>query len=287
MKTNSKVLGRGLKDLLLENAVDDIQAGEKIIEISIEQISPNPYQPRRIFDPEKINELAQSISEHGIFQPIIVKAQKDGYMIVSGERRYRAAKQVGLKTVPSIVRAYDPGKVAEISLVENLQRENLSPIEEAEAYSTIMRTMEITQKTLAEKIGKSRSYVTNIIGLLNLPEEVQMMLLTSQISMAHARVLSKLDDALRIKQLAKKIIEQDLSVRQIEAMAQKEEKTNKQKREPKPKMYLEYEQTLKQNLGLKTTLTDKKLVISYKSTEELDELVKKLIKGPLTRLATS
>ena len=278
MKTNSKVLGRGLKDLLLENAVDDIQAGEKIIEISIEQISPNPYQPRRIFDPEKINELAQSISEHGIFQPIIVKAQKDGYMIVSGERRYRAAKQVGLKTVPSIVRAYDPGKVAEISLVENLQRENLSPIEEAEAYSTIMRTMEITQKTLAEKIGKSRSYVTNIIGLLNLPEEVQMMLLTSQISMAHARVLSKLDDALRIKQLAKKIIEQDLSVRQIEAMAQKEEKTNKQKREPKPKMYLEYEQTLKQNLGLKTTLTDKKLVISYKSTEELDELVKKLIK---------
>ncbi|MDY0346977.1 MAG: ParB/RepB/Spo0J family partition protein [Acholeplasma sp.] len=278
MKTNSKVLGRGLKDLLLENAVDDIQEGEKIIEIKIEQISPNPYQPRRIFDPEKINELAQSISEHGIFQPIIVKAQKDGYMIVSGERRYRAAKQVGLKTIPSIIRAYDPGKVAEISLVENLQRENLSPIEEAEAYSTIMRTMEITQKTLAEKIGKSRSYVTNIIGLLNLPEEVQTMLLTSQISMAHARVLSKLDDALRIKELAKKIVEQDLSVRQIEAMAQKEEKTNKQKREPKPKVFLEYEHTLKQNLGLKTTVTNKKLVISYKSAEELEALVEKLLK---------
>lgn len=278
MKTNSKVLGRGLKDLLLENALDDIQEGEKIIEIKIEQISPNPYQPRRIFDPEKINELAQSISEHGIFQPIIVKAQKDGYMIVSGERRYRAAKQVGLKTIPSIIRAYDPGKVAEISLVENLQRENLSPIEEAEAYSTIMRTMEITQKTLAEKIGKSRSYVTNIIGLLNLPEEVQTMLLTSQISMAHARVLSKLDDALRIKELAKKIVEQDLSVRQIEAMAQKEEKTNKQKREPKPKVFLEYEHTLKQNLGLKTTVTNKKLVISYKSVEELEALVEKLLK---------
>lgn len=278
MKANSKVLGRGLKDLLLENALDDIQEGEKIIEIKIEQISPNPYQPRRIFDPEKINELAQSISEHGVFQPIIVKAQKDGYMIVSGERRYRAAKQVGLKTIPSIIRAYDPGKVAEISLVENLQRENLSPIEEAEAYSTIMRTMEITQKTLSEKIGKSRSYVTNIIGLLNLPEEVQTMLLTSQISMAHARVLSKLDDALRIKELAKKIVEQDLSVRQIEAMAQKEEKTNKQKREPKPKVFLEYEHTLKQNLGLKTTVTNKKLVISYKSAEELEALVEKLLK---------
>jgi ParB family chromosome partitioning protein len=199
-------------------------------------------------------------------------------MIVSGERRYRAAKQVGLKTIPSIIRAYDPGKVAEISLVENLQRENLSPIEEAEAYSTIMRTMEITQKTLSEKIGKSRSYVTNIIGLLNLPEEVQTMLLTSQISMAHARVLSKLDDALRIKELAKKIVEQDLSVRQIEAMAQKEEKTNKQKREPKPKVFLEYEHTLKQNLGLKTTVTNKKLVISYKSAEELEALVEKLLK---------
>src|SRR5574344_503049 len=135
MKTNSKVLGRGLKDLLLENTIDDVLEGEKIVEIAIEEITANPYQPRRVFDPEKINDLAQSIAEHGIFQPIIVKAVKDGYMIVSGERRYRAAKQVGLKTVPSIIRSYDPGKVAEISLVENLQRENLAPIEEAEAYA--------------------------------------------------------------------------------------------------------------------------------------------------------
>ncbi|MBM7452956.1 ParB family chromosome partitioning protein [Acholeplasma morum] len=278
MKTNSKVLGRGLKDLLLENTIDDVLEGEKIVEIAIEEITANPYQPRRVFDPEKINDLAQSIAEHGIFQPIIVKAVKDGYMIVSGERRYRAAKQVGLKTVPSIIRSYDPGKVAEISLVENLQRENLSPIEEAEAYANIMRTMEITQKSLSEKIGKSRSYVTNILGLLNLPEEVQTMLLNNELSMAHARVLSKLDDSLRIKQLARKIIEQDLSVRQIEALAQKEEKTNKQKREPKAKVYVTYEQTLKDKLGMKTTVTDKKLVINYKSLKELEELVEKLSK---------
>lgn len=278
MKTNTKALGRGLKDLLLENTIDDIQEGEKITEIPIGNISPNPFQPRRLFDPEKINELAQSIAEHGIFQPIIVKAQRDGFMIVSGERRYRAAKQVGLKTIPSIIRSYDPGKVAEISLVENLQRENLSPIEEAEAYANIMRTMEITQKTLSEKVGKSRSYVTNILGLLNLPEEVQVMLLNNDISMAHARVLSKLDDARRIKLLARKIVEQDLSVRQIEHIAQSEGKSNKQNREPKPKVYLEYEQTLKQSLGLKTSVSSKKLVISYKNEAELKALVDKLIK---------
>ena len=278
MKTNSKVLGRGLKDLLLENTIDDVLEGEKIIEIPIGQITANPYQPRRVFDPEKINDLAQSIAEHGIFQPIIVKSVKDGYMIVSGERRFRAAKQVGLTTVPSIIRSYDPGKVAEISLVENLQRENLSPIEEAEAYANIMRTMEMTQKSLSEKIGKSRSYVTNILGLLNLPEEVQLMLLNNELSMAHARVLSKLDDALRIKQLAKKIVEQDLSVRQIEQLAQKESKTNKQKREPKARMYLSYEQTLKEKLGLKAVVTEKKLVINYTSIKDLESLVDKLSK---------
>lgn len=278
MKTNSKVLGRGLKDLLLENTIDDVLEGEKIIEIPIGQITANPYQPRRVFDPEKINDLAQSIAEHGIFQPIIVKSVKDGYMIVSGERRFRAAKQVGLTSVPSIIRSYDPGKVAEISLVENLQRENLSPIEEAEAYANIMRTMEMTQKSLSEKIGKSRSYVTNILGLLNLPEEVQLMLLNNELSMAHARVLSKLDDALRIKQLAKKIVEQDLSVRQIEQLAQKESKTNKQKREPKARMYLSYEQTLKEKLGLKAVVTEKKLVINYTSIKDLESLVDKLSK---------
>ena len=180
--------------------------------------------------------------------------------------------------MPCIVRAYDPGKVAEISLVENLQRENLSPIEEAEAYATIMRTMEITQKTLSEKIGKSRSYVTNIVGLLNLPDDVQMMLLKNEISMAHARVLSKLDDIHRIKELAKKIVEQDLSVRQIEQLAQKEQKTNQQKREMKPSVYLDYERSLKAHLGIKTVVTNKKLVLNYKNDKELQALVDKLLK---------
>lgn len=278
MKTNTKVLGRGLRDLLVENTIDEIQEGERIVEIPLTEITPNPFQPRRIFDPEKINDLAASISEHGIFQPIIVKQVKDGYMIVSGERRFRAAKQVGLKTIPSIIRSYDPAKVAEISLVENLQRENLSPIEEAEAYANIMRSMEITQKTLADRIGKSRSYVTNIIGLLNLPDEVQAMLLNNDISMAHARVLSKLDDPLRIKTLAKKIVNEQLSVRQIEVLAEKEEKTNQQKREPKPKTFVVYEQSLNQKLGLKTVVTANKLTIKVKSEEELKALVEKLLK---------
>ncbi|HKL61652.1 MAG TPA: ParB/RepB/Spo0J family partition protein [Acholeplasma sp.] len=275
---NDKILGRGLKDLLFENTVDEIQEGERIIEVPLVDITPNPFQPRRIFDPEKINDLAQSIAEHGVFQPIIIKQVKDGYMIVSGERRFRAAKQVGLKTIPAIIRAYNPQKVAEISLVENLQREDLSPIEEAEAYSNIMRSMEMTQKELADKIGKSRSYVTNVVGLLNLPDEVQDMLLEKKISMAHARVLSKLDNVHRIKQLANKIILEGMSVRQIELLAQNEDKANKQKREPKPKAFVMYEQTLKERAGLKAHVSKNKITISVKDEQALKELVERLLK---------
>lgn len=274
---NDKALGRGLKDLLFENVIDEIQDGERILEIPLKEITPNPFQPRRIFDPEKINDLAQSINEHGVFQPIIIKQVKDGYMIVSGERRFRAAKQVGLTTIPAIVRAYDPQKVAEISLVENLQREDLSPIEEAEAYSSIMRSMEMTQKELADKIGKSRSYVTNVLGLLNLPEDVQGMLLDKKISMAHARVLSKLDNLARIKLLANRIVNEGLSVRQIEQLAQTEAKANKQKREAKPLTFMMYEQALKQNAGLKASVTKNKLTINVKDENELKKLVEKLL----------
>ncbi len=269
---------RGLKDLLKEETVDQIQEGEQVKEISIHLISPNPFQPRRNFDQEKLDELASSIAEHGVFQPIIIKKVKDGYMIVAGERRFRAAKQLNLKSIPAIVRDYDQAKVAELSLVENLQRENLNPIEEAEAYQHIMRSMELTHKQLADKIGKSRSYITNTLGLLNLPEEVQAMLFNNDISMGHARVLSKLDDPKRIKELAQRIVNQNLSVRQIEALALEEVKTNVQKREPKPNIYLAYEREIKEHLGYKTSITDKKLTIRYKSEDELEEILNILLR---------
>lgn len=267
---------RTLTDLLHEHHVDDVLEGETIEEIRLDEIKPNPFQPRRIFDEEKIDELAQSIKEHGVFQPIILKKVKTGYIIVSGERRYRAALKVGLSTIPSIIRQYEEAKVAEIALAENLQRENLTPIEEAEAYKIIMKSLKLTQVELAKKVGKSRSHVTNTLGLLNLPIEVQEMLLTNQISMGHARSLSKLEDQKQIIKLAHRIVSHQLSVRQIEELAKVEVKTNKIKRKTVAK-YSKDEKRLSDKLGLKVKIDDKKIVIYLKDATP-QEIVESMIK---------
>ncbi|MDX9744872.1 MAG: ParB/RepB/Spo0J family partition protein [Arcobacteraceae bacterium] len=274
MKNESKP--RTLSDLLQEHHVDDVLEGEVINEILLQEIKPNPFQPRRIFDEDKINELAQSIQEHGVFQPIILKRVKQGYIIVSGERRFRAAKKVGLKTIPSIIRQYEESKVAEIALAENLQRENLTPIEEAEAYKIVMGTLKLTQSDLAIKIGKSRSHVTNMLGLLNLPHEVQHMLLTNQISMGHARALSKLEDTKKVINIAKAIIDKQLSVRQVEDMTKVEEKTNKIIRTVEKK-YVNEEKQLANILGHKIRIDDKKIVIYIKDDNPSD-IIERLLK---------
>jgi ParB family chromosome partitioning protein len=252
---------RTLADLLQEHHVDDVLEGEVIDEIPLSEIKANPFQPRRIFDQDKIDELAQSIREHGIFQPIIIKKIAKGYIIVSGERRYRAAQQVGLKTIPSIVRQYEESKVAEIALAENLQRENLTPIEEAEAYKVVMNHLRLTQTELAQKIGKSRSHVTNMLGLLNLPEDTQNLLLTNQISMGHARALSKLENRDQINKLANMIVRKQLSVRQVEELTKTEDKTNKIKRKPKTK-YIKEEKYLSSYLNHKFKIDEKKIISS-------------------------
>lgn len=266
---------RTFTDLLQEHHIDDVLEGEIIEEIFLTDIKPNPFQPRRIFDEEKINELAQSIKEHGVFQPIILKRVKNGFIIVSGERRFRASQIVGLKTIPSIIRQYEEAKVAEIALAENLQRENLTPIEEAEAYKVVMSNLKLTQTELAEKVGKSRSHVTNTLGLLNLPEEVQNMLLTSQLSMGHARALSKLENKEQVIKLAKLIVSKQLSVRQVEELTKIEDKTNKIQRKEKSK-YIEQERRLSQAFGNKIKIDDKKIVIYYKE-ENIDELIERLM----------
>ncbi|MFA5471019.1 MAG: ParB/RepB/Spo0J family partition protein [Acholeplasmataceae bacterium] len=267
---------RTLTDLLQEHHVDDVLEGEVIDEIALSEIKPNPFQPRRVFDQEKIDELAQSIREHGIFQPIIVKKVNNGYIIVSGERRYRAAHQVGLNTIPSIIRQYEESKVAEIALAENLQRENLTPIEEAEAYKVVMNHLSLTQTELASKIGKSRSHVTNMLGLLGLPSETQQMLLTNQISMGHARALSKLENQQQINKLANLIVKKQLSVRQVEELTKTEDKTNKIRRKPKIK-YLNEEKRLTSYLNRKVKIDEKKIVIYY-DENELGEILNRLIK---------
>lgn len=267
---------RTFSDLLKEHRVDDVLEGEVIDEIALSEIKSNPFQPRRIFNQEKINELAQSITQHGIFQPIILKKLNEGYVIVSGERRYRAAQVVGLETMPSIIRQYEESKVAEIALAENLQREDLTSIEEAEDYKVIMKDLKLTQVELAFKIGKSRSHVTNTLGLLKLPEEVQQMMLTNTISMGHARTLSKLKDTKQIIKLAHKIVHKQLSVRQIEELTKSEVKTNRINRIDASK-YFKEEQQLKEKLGQKVKIYDKKIVI-HCVEEKLVEVIERLLK---------
>lgn len=276
MKEENKA--RTFVDLLKEHHVDDVLEGEVIDEISLSEIKPNPFQPRRNFDQDKIDELAQSIREHGVFQPIIVKKTMDGYLIVSGERRYRASKQVGLASIPAIVRQYEEIKIAEIALAENLQREDLSPIEEAEAYRVMMRNLNLTQAQLAERIGKSRSHVTNILGLLNLPEQVQSYILNNKINMGHARALSKLKDQDLIVRIANKIMRQGLSVRQVEELTKKEQKTNKIIRKAQNK-YSKQEKQLKKYFNEhKVSINDKKITIYLQEEESIDELIKWMIK---------
>ena len=267
---------RTFTDLLAEHHVDDVLEGEIIEEILLSEIKPNPFQPRRIFDEEKIDELAQSIKQHGVFQPIILKRVKQGFIIVSGERRYRAAQKVGLVTIPAIIRQYEEAKVAEIALAENLQRENLTPIEEAEAYKIVMQNLKLTQQELAAKVGKSRSHVTNMLGLLNLPHEVQDMLLTGKISMGHARSLSKLEDENKILKIANQIISKQLSVRQVEEMTKMEIKTNQIVRIKQSK-YIEQENTITKKIGYKVKISDQKVVI-YCKEEEIEKVIERLMK---------
>lgn len=276
MKENNKA--RTFVDLLKEHHVDDVLEGEVIVEINLSDITPNPFQPRRVFDQEKINELAQSIQEHGVFQPIIVKKVVQGYLIVSGERRFRASKQVGLTSIPAIVRQYEEMKIAEIALAENLQRENLSPIEEAEAYRVVMGNMQLTQTQLAEKIGKSRSHVTNILGLLSLPQEVQNLILTNEINMGHARALSKLQDQSQIIKLAHKITSQGLSVRQVEELTKKEQKTNKIHRRTENK-FAKQEKELKKYLNNhKVSINEKRITIYLNDSDDVDALLERMTK---------
>ncbi|MDD3068149.1 MAG: ParB/RepB/Spo0J family partition protein [Acholeplasmataceae bacterium] len=267
---------RTFTDLLAEHHVDDVLEGEVIEEISLADIKPNPFQPRRIFDEEKIDELAQSIKQHGVFQPIILKRVKQGFIIVSGERRYRAAQKVGLITIPAIIRQYEEAKVAEIALAENLQRENLTPIEEAEAYKMVMQNLRLTQQDLAVKVGKSRSHVTNMLGLLNLPLEVQDMLLNGKISMGHARALSKLEDSHKIIKIANQIITKQLSVRQVEELTRIEAKTNQIKRIKQSK-YEEQEKNITKKIGYKVKISDQRIVIHCKEND-VQKILERLMK---------
>ncbi len=218
--TSKEKLGRKILDLIEENEVQ-LYENEKIVELKIPKIKRNPDQPRVRFDEKRLKDLARSIKRYGVIQPVIVKPSGDHYILISGERRLRALRMIGKNTVPAIVRDYDSLYLAEIAILENLQRENLTVIEEAMAYQRTIKNLEITQKELAEKLGKSRSYITNIIGLLKLPINIINDVNRGLISPGHARVLSKLNDDELALLLAERIKTEKWSVRETEDIARR------------------------------------------------------------------
>lgn len=284
METKKRALGMGLEQLFnnenldldkFEQTVLETASKEEIVDIDINELRPNPYQPRKIFDDDALNDLMLSIKEHGIFQPIIVKRSIKGYEIIAGERRVRAAKKAGLDKVPAIVRNLDDGQMMEIALLENLQRENLNAIEEALAYKAMIEKFNITQDELSYKVGKSRSHITNILGLLRLPKEVQEMVAENQISMGHARVLSKLEDDDKIISLAHEIVDNKLPVRNIEQKANNENKKVKISRPTKEKSneYIYAEELLREKLDTKVKIHDNKIEISFTNTADLNRIL--------------
>ena len=279
-----RALGRGLEELFnseslelekIESRIIEDASKDEIVEIDLSLLRSNPYQPRKIFDEEALQELSDSIKTYRVFQPIIVKKSLKGYDIIAGERRVKASIMAGLKTIPAIIRDFTDEQMMQIALLENLQRENLTAIEEATAYRDIIDALQITQEELARKIGKSRSHVTNMLGLLKLPNSVQDMILTDKISMGHARVLSKLENIDEIKNLAKKIVDENLSVRELENKVNSNYKrTNEIKRKKVENNEYKYiEEAFEDKLGTKVKIVDKKIVINYSSLNDLNRIL--------------
>ena len=284
MKTKKRALGMGLEQLFnnenidldsFEKTVYETATREEVVDIDLSELRANPYQPRKVFDEEALQELASSIAEHGVFQPIIVKKSIKGYEIIAGERRVRASKMAGLDTVPAIIRNLDDNQMMEIALLENLQRENLSAIEEAAAYKTMIEKLGLTQEQLSARVGKSRSHITNILGLLRLPSDVQALVTSNKLSMAHARVLSKLEDDNKIRELAQNIIENKIPVREIEHQAQAEEKKVKMERHTTSvrKDYLYVEELLKERLDTKVKVKENKIEINFSNVADLNRIL--------------
>lgn len=280
-----RALGRGLEELFSSEILDYSAVEEKIVNetskdeitnIKLSELRSNPYQPRKIFDEKALEELASSIKEHGVFQPIIVKKSIKGYEIIAGERRVKASLMAGLTEIPAIIRDFNDTQMMEIALLENLQRENLTAIEEATAYKKLQETLSLTQEELAKRLGKSRSHITNMLGLLSLPEIIQEDISNKKISMGHARVLSKLDDSAQQKELVEKVINEGISVRELEELTKEPTiiKTNPQK--PRMKEENEYaylQNELSDKLGTKVVIKKNKIEISFVNGNDLNRLL--------------
>ena len=276
-----KGLGKGINALFtnLETTNED-----SVQQIAIKDIRPNPYQPRKIFTEEGIEELKQSIIQHGILQPIIVKKSIKGYEIVVGERRFRAAKEAGLNKVPVVVRDFTSSEMMELAVLENLQREDLTPIEEAAAYQTLLDKLEVTQEELAKRLGKSRPHITNHIRLLSLPRQIQELITQGTISMGHGRALLGLKDKDLLNSLVEKTLKEELNVRQLEQYIQQlnESVPRETKKTPvKKEVFIQEQETiLRERFGTTVTISQRKkkgkIEIEFFSPEDLNRILELL-----------
>lgn len=272
-------LGRGLDSLFADNSVEEIKGGS-VDKLKIMEIEPNHDQPRKTFDENALSELADSIAQHGVLQPLVVRPTTNGtYQLVAGERRWRAARIAGLTEVPVIIRELSDSETIEIAMIENLQREDLNPLEEALGYKYMMDELKITQEQVSEKVGKSRPVIANALRLLKLPDEVQTMLEQNLISPGHARALLGFDSADKIYDVAKLIVKEGLSVRDVELMVKKSKKMPKiPKQNKRDKFFSEVELAMVDNLGRKVKIKEngKKesgtLEIEFFSKEDLESL---------------
>ncbi|UED69146.1 ParB/RepB/Spo0J family partition protein [Brevibacillus sp. HD3.3A] len=273
----SRGLGKGLNALITSNLIEE---GEQVKEVSVSEIRPNPYQPRKEFEQSAIDELAHSIREHGIIQPLIVRKSIKGFELVAGERRLRAAKLAGLKQVPVVVKAYTDQQLMEIALIENLQRENLNPLEEAEAYEKLIAHHEYTQEQLAQRIGKSRPHVANMLRLLQLPESIRKLVAATVLTMGHARALLSVSDENMQMQLAKDVVEKGLNVRQLEELVKQlnvSRETKKKKPAKNEPILIEMEERLRSRFGtavkIKKGAKRGKIEIDFYSQEDLQRII--------------
>lgn len=274
----SKRLGRGLDALIPSLSVSE---DDKVIEIPLNQLRPNPYQPRKTFDEDAIRELAESIKQHGVIQPIIVRSVLKGYEIIAGERRFRASQYCGNTTISAVVRTFSDQQVMEIALIENLQREDLNAIEVAQAYQALLDKFDLTQEELSLKVGKSRSHIANFIRLLTLPEEIKDNVSRGTLSMGHARALVGVKEEKRKRELAQLVIEGEWSVRELEEAIQRQSVPDKQEVKPVNKKKDPYIDQIEESLRdrFKTTVKVKqqkdkgRIELLYYSKQDLDRLL--------------
>lgn len=279
-------LGKGLGAIFgddVSSILDEIQQGERQdlagvkTLIPVDEIRANPYQPRRHFDEAKLRELADSILQHGLFTPILIREAKQGYELVAGERRLRASKLADLETIESIVVEFNDEQMMEIAIVENIQREDLNVLEEAQGYQLLIENLNLTQADVAGRVNKSRSHVTNILRLLKLPQSVQLMVQKGELTMGHVRPLVTLEDKQEIERYAQEILDKKLNVRETERLIANKDKVQETPKTPEKRSDYQYAESLFENkLQTRIEINNKKITISFEDDDDLNRILETL-----------